>query len=136
MCSRTGSYRQICVNVFQNWIYRQICSSATPLHSLMTPLIESYVNSIIVPTAKTDRTNEPISEQEILAVFRHSMLTTGRGSEEPMEVEGERSSLTTQLLLLYYVLLYQDTLLLKTPGLSSLRLRHKSFLCPVLMSYL
>ena len=97
----------------------------------MSPLIESYVNSIIVPTAKTDRTNEPISEQEILAVFRHSMLTTGRGSEEAMEVEGERSSLTTQLLLLYYVLLYQDTLLLKTPGLSSLRLLHKFFLYPI-----
>ncbi|KAI0237093.1 hypothetical protein LSAT2_012429 [Lamellibrachia satsuma] len=32
-----------------------------------------------------------------------------------MEVEGERSSLTTQLLLLYYVLLYQDTLLMKMP---------------------
>ncbi|KAK2169226.1 hypothetical protein NP493_1201g01040 [Ridgeia piscesae] len=116
--SRTFSKYEVPI---KNWIYRQICSSATPLHSLMTPLIESYVNSIIVPTAKTDRTNEPISEQEILAVFRHSMLTTGRGSEEPMEVEGERSSLTTQLLLLYYVLLYQDTLLLKTPVVSSRR---------------
>ena len=50
-------------------------------------------------------------------MFRHSMLAIGAGSDDGMEVEGEGSSLTTQLLLLYYVLLYQDTMLTKTPGL-------------------
>ena len=49
-------------------------------------------------------------------VFRHSMLVIGAGRDDGMEVEGEGSSLTSQLLLLYYVLLYQDTMLTKTPG--------------------
>ena len=33
-----------------------------------------YINSVIVPSAKADGTNEAISEQEIVDVFKHSVL--------------------------------------------------------------
>jgi len=65
--------------------------------------------------------NEPISEEEILSVFKHSVLTQHLGGnsssggvvymETDCEPEEPRSNLTAQLLLLYYILLYQDTLL-------------------------
>ena len=88
----------------QDWIYTQLCHCTTPIHPLIPPLIEAFVNSIIVPSAKTDRTNEPITEKEIRAVFEE---------EEPMEAEGkgQRSKFTAQILMMYYTLLYQDTLL-------------------------
>ena len=35
-------------------------------------MIEVYIQSIILPSTKTDRTNEPIKDEEILAVFKES----------------------------------------------------------------
>lgn len=92
----------------------------------MPSLIEVYINSIIVPSAKTDRTNEPITEQEITTVFADSSSTGAELSgSEPMDVgdaegkdQSSRTLMTSQLLIVYYVLLYQDTLLsnMKTIG--------------------
>lgn len=49
--------------------------------------------------------NDPLTEDEVRKVFSR-------------EKDGEKYSLTTQLLILYYVLLYQDSLLnnMKTLG--------------------
>ena len=67
--------------------------------------------------------NEPITEEQVLSVFKHSVLTKhlggggshGDDSVVSMEVDssdkGERSKFTAQYLMLYYVLLYQDILL-------------------------
>ena len=54
------------------FLSRQICSSTLPLHPVMPLLIEVYVNSILLPPAKgnfCDTFNEPITEDEIMAVF-------------------------------------------------------------------
>ncbi|MPC16880.1 Integrator complex subunit 2 [Portunus trituberculatus] len=62
----------------KDWIYNQICASSTPLHPVMPQLIEVYVNSIILSSNKggmSDHFNEPISEEEIMAVFSQSIFT-------------------------------------------------------------
>ena len=98
---------------FQDWIYRQICVSSTPLHPLLPPLIEAYIQSVIMPSMKTDRSNEPITEKEIMSVFSHSVFSP----HNAMETE-EGCSLTSQLLMLYYVLLYQDSVLSSMKSIS------------------
>jgi len=83
-----------------DWVYRQLCHCTTPIHPIIAPLIEAFVNSVILPASRSDCVNDPISEQELNAVFSDLRL--------PNEDE---NGFTTQLLLVYYVLLYEDTLL-------------------------
>lgn len=108
----------------KSWIYKQICNSVTPLHPVLPALIEVYVNSIILPNQKgpVEHTNKALSEQEIQQVFQNTTLYQGttkqlKGSTstaEPMEVTQTEDivdnspNLTPQLLLLYYLLLYED----------------------------
>ena len=106
-------------------------------------MIEVYIQSIILPSTKTDRTNEPIKNEEILAVFKESSLTkhqikdtvkssTGKSpdrgkekhssrkgkdskkkkagdSSKSLQSESEHAGMASKLLLMYYVLLYQET---------------------------
>ncbi|XP_046680245.1 integrator complex subunit 2 [Homalodisca vitripennis] len=87
----------------KDWIYRQICSSEPPLHPVLPALVEVYVNSILVPSAKAplENNNQPIDVEEIRSVFRNTLT---HGSEK----QGKTASLTAQLLLLYYLLRYED----------------------------
>nr|CAG4651591.1 EOG090X0154 [Triops cancriformis] len=90
------------------WIYKQICESRPPLHPLLPSLVDAYVNSMLslnpkggaLPTV-IEHTNEPLSEQEIRAVFQN----TWSSSENQASND---SSITAQLLLLYYLMLYED----------------------------
>ncbi|KFM65537.1 Integrator complex subunit 2, partial [Stegodyphus mimosarum] len=104
----------------KDWIYKQICHTVPPLHPVLPALIEVYVNSVLTPSSKgsIDTTNEPITEEEILAVFSKSVfmpqeqdkiVTLPSKDNVPMETDEKPSSLTSQLLLLYYLLLYEDT---------------------------
>lgn len=101
----------------KTWIYRQICESRPPLHPLLPQLIEVYVSSILTFTQPTNKNqtgsatndlgHDPISEEDIRVVFARPFLkgdsgTMGRSAKQEY-------SLTSQLLLLYYVLLYEDT---------------------------
>lgn len=108
------------VNI-KHWIYKQICTSVTPLHSVLPMLVEVYVNSIITVNAKsTEQTNKPLSENEIRRVFQSSIFgpyfDVKRSafsmdfdiSPENHDVVVSEASLTPQLLLLYYLLLYED----------------------------
>ncbi|XP_045468840.1 integrator complex subunit 2 [Harmonia axyridis] len=108
------------VNI-KNWIYRQICTSISPLHSVLPLLVEVFVNSIIVPTNKnTEHTNKPLTENEIRKVFQSSIFgqyfdqkksiftMDFDNSIEDKNVVVDNTSLTPQLLLLYYLLLYED----------------------------
>ena len=60
----------------KDWVFRQICVCTTPLHPAMPALIETFVNSILVPassrgsSSNIEQTNEPISEKQVRAVFR------------------------------------------------------------------
>ncbi|XP_063858155.1 integrator complex subunit 2-like isoform X1 [Scylla paramamosain] len=79
----------------KDWIYNQICASSTPLHPVMPQLIEVYVNSIILSSNKggmSDHFNEPISEEEIMAVFSQSIFTEKNSgkSHEKHQNPGQR----------------------------------------------
>ncbi|CAL1529921.1 unnamed protein product [Lymnaea stagnalis] len=97
----------------RKWVYRQICSSCFPLHPLLPQLIESYVNSVIPKTPKPEHTNEPLSEAEILALFDIKKKNVA-GTKDKLPVtkpgnpEIQESLLCPQLLILYYLLLYED----------------------------
>ncbi|XP_054258735.1 integrator complex subunit 2 [Macrosteles quadrilineatus] len=90
----------------KDWIYRQICSSEPPLHPVLPALVEVYVNSILVSTSKTpqtpENTNQPITTEEIRRVFRDTL------TQKELNVDCKCASLTAQLLLLYYLLHYED----------------------------
>ena len=68
-------------------------------------MIEVYVNSIMVKSAKTDHTNQPIGVQEISDLFTDSVFkkTEARKNGGPV-------NLAPQLCILYYILLYEETL--------------------------
>ena len=56
--------------------FRQLCTSIRPLHPVLPALVEVYVNSILMPAGKSplENTNQPISEDEIRAVFSNSLV--------------------------------------------------------------
>lgn len=101
----------------KTWVYRQLCESRPPLHPLLPSLVEVYVSSILTFTPSKNQQNQsgsvgsmdlghdPISEEEIRAIFANSFSrNAGRTS-----LGGQEHSVTAQLLLLYYALLYEDT---------------------------
>ena len=80
----------------------------------MPNLIDAFINSIIVPNSKSDRTNDPFTEDEILAIFPEACVGGGHRvkGDEPMETDDQRTktNFTAQILMVYYVLQYQDVL--------------------------
>ncbi|KAK7087171.1 integrator complex subunit 2-like [Littorina saxatilis] len=118
----------------KDWIHRQLIKSALPIHPLLPQLIDCFVSTILPKGLKVEQTNQPFEESEILAVysdFLNSSKTVGFKTDQKMETgettqaarEGTKEkgeNLAPQLLMLYYVLLYQDTLLSvsKSPVLS------------------
>uniref|UniRef100_A0A8C5GK76 Integrator complex subunit 2 n=1 Tax=Gouania willdenowi TaxID=441366 RepID=A0A8C5GK76_GOUWI len=104
----------------KDWIYRQLCETTTPMHTQLIPLIDVYINSILTPASKAnpEATNQPITEQEILNVFQNS---TGVSHIQ------QRYSLTTQLLILYYILSYEENLLASTKQLALMQRKPKSY---------
>ncbi|RZF41357.1 hypothetical protein LSTR_LSTR000071 [Laodelphax striatellus] len=104
----------------KDWIYRQICSSDAPLHPVLPALVEVYVNSILVPGSKSpsENTNQPIDEEEIRRIFRNSLSHQKNSANLSNRISPKQSSnsLTAQLLLLYYVLHYEDVRLANMTG--------------------
>lgn len=94
----------------KDWIFNQISNASAPLHPILPPLIEAFVSSIIIPSSKTisHTTNEPISEEEILKLFKYKVYSVEGNVSENSDKNKVPSVLTSQLLLLYYVLLYED----------------------------
>lgn len=109
----------------KDWIYRQLCETTTPIHTQLIPLIDAYINSILTPASKAnpEATNQPITEQEILNVFQNSAVhgEGSRGGGRP------RYSITTQLLILYYILSYEENLLASTKQLAVMQKKPKSY---------
>lgn len=107
--------------VIKNWIYKQICNSTTPLHPVMPALIEVFVNSILISSNTKTCTEQPLSENDIQKVFQKSEIAFNFKSTQKINViKTERKSsiteglnlscdLTSQLLILYYLLYYEDT---------------------------
>ncbi|XP_050360472.1 integrator complex subunit 2 [Nymphalis io] len=125
----------------KNWIYSQICNCIAPLHPVMPALVEVYVNSILVINNKgtNEYFNKPITEEEIRRVFRNSIFGVNFDSHNkqftPMETDGELSveiniekpTLASQLLLIYYLLLYEDVRLANSATLIANGRRIKSY---------
>ncbi|KAM8975093.1 integrator complex subunit 2 [Pelodytes ibericus] len=105
----------------KDWIYTQLCETTTPLHQQLLPLIDVYINSIITPASKSspEATNKPITEQEILKVFQGLVGESPRFSQ--------RHTITTQLLVLYYVLSYEEALLANSKTLAAMQRKPKSY---------
>lgn len=125
----------------KDWIFKQICQSVLPLHNIMPKLIETYVNSVIVSTSVYGHcgTNQKFSHQEIALIFKNKLYMS-REQNTPngishtincLSVNNESESstlsasnievacyLTSQMLMLYYLLLYEDTRLKKNPDMS------------------
>uniref|UniRef100_A0A665W060 Integrator complex subunit 2 n=1 Tax=Echeneis naucrates TaxID=173247 RepID=A0A665W060_ECHNA len=103
----------------KDWIYRQLCETTTPMHTQLIPLIDAYINSILTPASKAnpEATNQPVTEQEILNIFVCSAAVRGR----------QRYSITTQLLILYYILSYEENLLASTKQLALMQRKPKSY---------
>ncbi|KAL7846646.1 hypothetical protein SRHO_G00216260 [Serrasalmus rhombeus] len=106
----------------KDWIFRQLCETTTPLHTQLLPLIDVYINSILTPASKAnpEATNQPITEQEILNVFQ------GRAEGDGGKGRSQYS-ITTQLLILYYILSYEEALLANTKALALMQKKPKSY---------
>uniref|UniRef100_A0A4W4DWR8 Integrator complex subunit 2 n=1 Tax=Electrophorus electricus TaxID=8005 RepID=A0A4W4DWR8_ELEEL len=106
----------------KDWIFRQLCETTTPLHTQLLPLIDVYINSILTPASKAnpEATNQPITEQEILNVFQGHAGVGGANSRC-------QYSITTQLLILYYILSYEEALLGNTKTLALMQKKPKSY---------
>lgn len=142
----------------KSWIYHQICNSSTPLHPVLPSLIEVYVNSIIVPTARgpVEHTHQPLTQEDILRVFRDSVISNSLSkakkidefdtktdiktensvgtSKKGDESDGNSldnfkctSNVTSQLLILYYLLLYEDVRLSNMASLLATGRKIKSY---------
>ncbi|XP_053563317.1 integrator complex subunit 2 [Bombina bombina] len=105
----------------KDWIYTQLCETITPLHQQLLPLIDVYINSIITPASKSspEATNKPITEQEILKVFQ------GLAGENLRS--NNHHKITAQLLMLYYVLSYEEALLANSKALAAMQKKPKSY---------
>ncbi|TNN77000.1 Integrator complex subunit 2 [Liparis tanakae] len=120
---RSRSFTKHKVSI-KDWIYRQLCETSTPIHTQLIPLIDVYINSILTPASKAnpEATNQPITEQEILNVFQSSA-----GQGEGSRGGRQRYSITTQLLILYYILSYEENLLASTKQLALMQRKPKSY---------
>ncbi|XP_017062881.1 integrator complex subunit 2 [Drosophila eugracilis] len=106
----------------KSWIFKQICNSVKPVHPVIPALVEVFVNTLIIPnpTGKVniDHMHRPFTEAEILHVFRTSKLTFFAEELPPMAESDELAQievacpLTAQLLMIYYLMLYEDTRLM------------------------
>lgn len=146
----------------KSWIYKQICNSVRPLHPVMPALIDVYVNTLIVPNPQgkinLDHMHKSFSENEILHIFRSSnngtnvigdiismprtggvpgILTT---DSEDLSKYHVQCPLTAQLLMLYYLVLYEDTRIsnLSNTALSGRKIKEytNNFLSELPMKYL
>ncbi|XP_061596154.1 integrator complex subunit 2 isoform X1 [Cololabis saira] len=120
---RSRSFTKHKVSI-KDWIYRQLCETTTPIHTQLIPLIDAYINSILTPASKAnpEATNQPITEQEILNVFQSSA-----GQGDSSRGGRQRYSITTQLLILYYILSYEENLLASTKQLALMQKKPKSY---------
>eukprot|EP00731_Ephydatia_muelleri_P025979 Em0018g79a len=123
---RSGHFallRQLFMKVFteEDWIYKQICTVQEPLHPTLAPLLQEYVQAILLsnpasrsnqgsPSSSSSTTSSshasspslfsypPFTAEEVVRVFQH---VPGQMTYPPI----------TQVLMLHYLLLYQDSYL-------------------------
>lgn len=124
----------------KSWIYKQICNSSAPLHPVLPLLVESYVESITVPNLNPPikYTDEPLSIEDMLGVFNLDL--DARKMTENGKENRETPNIISQLLLLYYLLLYEDARLSNMKNLLAAGRQSvtypKEFTCELPVKYL
>lgn len=106
--SRAFSKHKVSV---KDWILHQVCECVPPLHPIMTSLIDAYVTSVIVSSSRNSigATNEPICEDDLLAIFQNKIYSDMEDTNAKINCKyTPKCMLTSQLLLLHYLLLYND----------------------------
>ncbi|XP_053131203.1 integrator complex subunit 2 isoform X1 [Hemicordylus capensis] len=118
---RSRSFTKHKVSI-KDWIYRQLCETTTSLHPQLLPLIDVYINSVLTPASKSspEATNQPITEEEIWSVFQG---LTGGETAHPTQ----RYGITAQLLVLFYVLSYEEAILASSKTLAAMQRKPKSY---------
>ncbi|KAL9980911.1 hypothetical protein ACROYT_G009553 [Oculina patagonica] len=124
----------------KDWVYKQICCCVTPLHPLVVSLLEAFVHSVINPVSKSAKNKETaftlhgFTDAEEEGTFKIHGLPLGPMRRSSVYVATEMSSrLTSQILMLYYVLTYQDCLLSNMKSLVSNNIQPQ-WLSPMLLS--
>ena len=151
----------------KSWIYKQICNSVRPLHPVMPALIEVYVNTLIIPNPQgkinVDHMHKSFSEMEILHIFRsnsndandnsdiistpifYNIINFNGLSGNTTAIENDelikykvQCPLTAQLLILYYLVLYEDTRIANLSALNGRKIKEytNNFLSELPMKYL
>nr|CAB3256441.1 integrator complex subunit 2 [Phallusia mammillata] len=112
---KTRAFSQGRISV-KDWIYKQICSATSPLHPQLQPLIQQFVVTIVTPLSKGHHIkedgilNEPFTEEQIMEVFGISLDSLKLGKKQNYSPI-DSCTLTSKLLMLYYVLQYEDSIL-------------------------
>lgn len=125
--NRSFSKHQISIH---DWILRQICQSTRPIHYMLPKLVEAYVNSVIISTNAHGHcgTNQCIPEADIARVFKiklYSNVKRDQSKEDDSMDTTDCDELpiadpsVSQIMLLYYLLLYDELRLRKFPELSN-----------------
>ncbi|XP_061418175.1 integrator complex subunit 2 isoform X1 [Lethenteron reissneri] len=80
----------------KDWILAQVCESRLPLHSQLLPLLDAFITSVFTPASKAnpELINQPMSEHSLLVAFQQ-----------------QDASVSAQLLILYYILSYEEAFL-------------------------
>lgn len=142
--SRSFSKHQVPIH---DWIYRQICESKRPMHNMLPKLIKAFVNSVIVSTSAHGHcgTNQPIPQEDIALVFKTQLYSVDKTvkvrvadkKKRPKKADDNKDQLsnenephivdieTAQVLLLYYLLLYDET---KLKTLSTISMERSTLL--------
>lgn len=111
---RMRNFRKYNISI-KDWIYKQLLVISEPLHPTLPPLMQEFVNSVLVSAitttprssgygsatgTTTSKNHLPFSAEEVLSVF-----------ERDPETYACKFPIPSQLLMLYYLLLYQDCFL-------------------------
>lgn len=94
----------------KDWIFNQLFNSIAPIHRILPTLIEEFVNSTLIPNVQSNyTTNIPIAEEDLEKIFNYLVYSVDNSTN----IDNNRPPclLTSQLLFLYYILLYEDVYL-------------------------
>lgn len=106
----------------KNWIFNQLSNCIPPIHRILPKLIEEFVNSVLIPNIQSGHmTNVPIAEEDLQKIFNYLIYSVDINEPDVSQSSDNNCPpclLTSQLLFLYYILLYEDVNLknIQIPG--------------------
>ncbi|EDO44556.1 predicted protein, partial [Nematostella vectensis] len=108
----------------KDWVYKQLCTCVTPLHSLIPGLVDvsMCVNPALAHCSyfSPGLDNKDKTDSSGTSLVRHPSVYITNDTEKT-------SSFAPRLLMLYYVLLYQDMLLNNMKNLVTSNVQHQSY---------